>query len=89
MAAPGLQAIAGSFCFWGNEVSCLLVILSTLQATEGTETVFGAGAPATGFHKRVWDAALLMAKLKLLHIQVTSSHKVLTRPAQQETCQPA
>lgn len=48
-----------------------MVILSALQTTAGKEQVLGIGAPATGFHKRVWDAALLMAKLKLLHIQVS------------------
>ena len=44
---------------------------SALQATEGKEQTVGTVAPATGFHKRVWDAAVLLAKLKILHIQVT------------------
>ena len=53
----------------------LLFILSALQTTAGKEQILGIGAPAIGFHKRIWDAALLMAKLKLLHIQVSQHIK--------------
>ena len=70
MAATGLEAFLGVLCSFTDERPYLLVKLSTLQATEGKEQILGIGAPAAGFHKRVWDAALLMAKLKLLHIEV-------------------
>ena len=88
MAVPGLEAFVRTSCFSTNKRPYPLVISNALQATEGKEQILGIGTPAAGFQKRVWDAALLMAKLKLLHIQVTRflscrldlRHKRLAKP---------